>query len=42
MVDEATYVSFKEQVSICIRHVSTDMDIHEDLLGNFETGTTTH
>ena len=31
MVDEATDVSFKEQVSICIRHVSTDnMDIHED------------
>lgn len=30
----------KEQVSICIRHVSTDMDIYEDL-GLFETGSTT-
>ena len=37
MVDEATNVSFKEQVSICIHHVSTDMDTHEDFLGRFET-----
>ena len=41
IVDEATDVSFKEQVSICIRHVSTDMDIHKDFLGLFETGSTT-
>ena len=40
-MDEATDVSFKEQVSICIRHVSTDMDIHEDFLGLFETASTT-
>ena len=41
MVDEATDVSFKEQVSICIRHVSSDMEIHEDCLGLYETGNTT-
>ena len=40
-VDEATDVSFKEQVSICIRHVSADMDIHEDFLGLDEIGSTT-
>ena len=40
-MDEATDVSFKKQVSICIRHVSADMDIHEDFLGLFETVCTT-
>ena len=38
IVDEATDVSFKEQVSICIRHVSADMDIIiQDILGLFST-----
>ena len=35
IVDEATDVSFKEQVSICIRHVLTDMDIHKDFFRTF-------
>ena len=41
IVDKATDVSFKEQVSICIHHVSAYMDVHEDFLGLFETGSTT-
>ena len=41
IVDEATDVSFKEQVSICIRHVPTDMGVHKDCLGLFENGSTT-
>ena len=36
VVDEATDVSFKEQVSICIRHVSDDMEIHENFLGLYD------
>ena len=40
IVDEATDVCFKEQVSICIRRVSHDMDIHEDFLRMYETDNT--
>ena len=41
VVDEATDVSFTEQVSICICHVSDDMEIYEDFLGLYDTGNTT-
>ena len=42
IVDEATDVSFKEQVSICIRYVSSDtLAIHENFAGLYETGNTT-
>ena len=42
IVDEATDVSFKEQVSICIRYVSSDtLAIHENFTGLYETGNTT-
>ena len=38
IVDEATDCSFKEQVSICLRHVSPDtLQVHEDLFGLYET-----
>ena len=39
IVDEATDVSFKEQVSICIQYVSSDtLAIHENFTGLYETG----
>ena len=42
IVDEATDVSFKEQVSICLRYVSDDMsETHESFLGLYETADTT-
>ena len=42
IVDEATDVSLKEQVSICIRYVSSDiLAIHETFTGLYETGNTT-
>ena len=41
IVDEATDVSFKEQVSICLRYVSDDMsETHESFLGLYETAET--
>lgn len=33
LVDEATDVSLNEQMSISIRWVDTDYDVHEDTLG---------
>ena len=41
LVEEATEISFKEQVRIYIHHVSCDMEIHEDILGLYEMGNTT-
>ena len=42
IVDEATDVAFKEQVSICLRYMSDNTnDIHEDFVGMYETGSTT-
>ena len=42
IVDEATDVSFKEQVSICLRYTSDDSNqTHEDFVGMYETGSTT-
>ena len=42
IVDEATDISFKEKVSLCLRHVSSDtLESHEDFFGLFETGNTT-
>ena len=41
IVDEATDVAFKEQVSICLRYMSDNTnDIHEDFVGMYETGST--
>ena len=32
--DEATGISFKEQVSVCLRYVTADnLEAHEDLVG---------
>ena len=42
IVDEATDVSFKEQVSVCLRHISQDtLQAHEDFVGVYKTGSTT-
>ena len=42
IVDEATDCSFKEQVSICLRHVSPDtFQVHEEIVGLYETDKTT-
>ena len=42
IVDEATDVSFKEQVSLCLRYMSDDTNgMHEDFVGMHETGSTT-
>ena len=42
IVDEATDISFKEQVSICLRYVTADtLEAHEDLVGLCEAGSTT-
>ena len=42
ILDEATDVSFKEQVSICIRHVSANtLEVCEDFTGLYETENTT-
>ena len=42
IVDEATDVSFKEQVSLCLRYMSDDTnETHEDFVGMYETGSTT-
>ena len=42
IVDEATDVSFKKQVSICLRYMSDDTNqTHEDFVGMYETGSTT-
>ena len=41
IVDKATDVAFKEQVSICLRYMSDNTnDIHEDFVGMYETGST--
>ena len=42
IVDEATDVSFREQVSICLRHVSSNtLEIQEEFTGLYETENTT-
>ena len=42
ILDEATDVSFKEQVSICLRHVSADtLEVQEEFMGLYETDNTT-
>ena len=42
LVDEATDCSFKEQVSICFRHVDVNtLEVHEEFAGLYETDNTT-
>ena len=42
IVDEATDCNFKEQVSICFRHVDTStLEVHEEFVGLHETDKTT-
>ena len=41
LVDESVDVSFKEQVGICLRHVSSDLSVYEEFLGLYETSNTT-
>ena len=42
IVHEATDVSFKEQVSICLKYTSNDSNqTHEDFVGMYKTGSTT-
>ena len=42
LVDEATDISSHEQVSICLRYVSSEsMEVHENFVGLHETGDTT-
>ena len=42
IVDEATDCSFKEQVSICFRHVDTNaLEVHKEFVGLYETENTT-
>ena len=37
IVDEATDISLKEQVSLCLRHVSSDtLESYENFVGLFE------
>ena len=41
-MDEATDCSFKEQVSICFKHVDTNsLEVHEEFVGLYETENTT-
>ena len=40
IVDETTDISHKEQVSICIRHVNENFQIHEDFIGLYATACT--
>jgi len=40
IVDETTDISVKEQVSICLRHVSNLFEVHEDFIGFYETSLT--
>lgn len=40
VMDETTDASCKEQVSICIRHVSPDLQVHETFVGFYETPST--
>ena len=37
IVDETTDISVKEQISLCLRYVTADFDIHEDFVGFYET-----
>ena len=42
LIDVATDCSFKEQVSICFRHVDTNtLEVHEEFVGLYETENTT-
>ena len=42
IVDEATDLAFKEQVSICLRCMTDNTnDIHDDFVGMYEIGSTT-
>ena len=36
MADEYTDVSNKEQLSLCLRTVSNDLEVQEDFLGFYE------
>lgn len=40
IMDETTDASCKEQVSICIRHVSPSLQVHETFIGFYETPST--
>ena len=40
IVDETTDISVKEQVSICLKHVSNLFEVHEDFIGFYETSLT--
>ena len=42
IVDEATGISFKEQISICLRYFTNDdLEAHEDFFKLYEAGITT-
>lgn len=36
-LDETSYISTKEQLCTCLRHVDTNLEINEDFIGMFET-----
>jgi hypothetical protein len=40
VMDESTDVSVKEQVSVCFRYVSPDLEVHETFVGFYETPST--
>lgn len=41
LVDETTDISKKEIVSVCLRHVDIELNVHEDFIGFYSTASTT-